>query len=106
MCPKTRSFAFVGAPWTDQTEDAAAPAAISTDISKEAWAFVVSGHLKGKPVFDGYQVIVRNMRTNETITTSVEGDYFAAATADLTRRSVVEVGERSGSARPRSRWKC
>ena len=91
--PKTRSFAFVGAPWTDQTEDAAAPPAISTDISKEAWAFVVSGHLKGKPVFDGYQVIVRNMRTNKTITTSVEGDYFAAATADLTRRSVVEVGD-------------
>ncbi len=91
--PKTRSFAFVGAPWTDQTEDAAAPAAISTDISKEAWAFVVSGYLKGPPMFDGYMVIVRNLRTNKTITTSVEGDYFAAATADLTRRSVVEVGD-------------
>ena len=27
------------------------------------------------------------------ITTSVQGDYFAAATADLTRRSVVQVGD-------------
>ena len=88
--PQARNFAFVGAPWTDKTEEAAAaPSAIST----EAWAFVVSGHLKGKPVFDGNQVIVRNLRTNSTITTSVQGDYFAAATADLERRSVVRVGD-------------
>ena len=88
--PEIRNFAFVGAPWTDKTEEAAAaPSAIST----EAWAFVISGHLKGKPVFDGNQVIVRNLRTNSTISTSVQGDYFAAATADLERRSVVRVGD-------------
>ena len=88
--PETRNFAFVGAPWTDPTEAAAAaPSAIST----EAWAFVVSGHLEGKSAFDGYQVIVRNLRTNSTVTTSVQGDYFAAATADLDRRSVVRVGD-------------
>ncbi|MDE0483925.1 MAG: T9SS type A sorting domain-containing protein [Candidatus Poribacteria bacterium] len=88
--PQTRNFAFVGAPWTNQTEIAAAPA-----ISKaqETWAFVVSGHLEGKSAFDGYQVIVRNLRTNSTITAAVQGDYFAAATADLTRRSVVQVGD-------------
>ncbi|MYB00174.1 T9SS type A sorting domain-containing protein, partial [Candidatus Poribacteria bacterium] len=78
-----------GAPWTDQAEAAAAPSAIST----EAWAFVVSGYLEGKLAFDGYQVIVRNLRTNGVITASVQGNYFAAATADLTRRSVVEVGD-------------
>ena len=89
--PETRNFAFVGAPWTDQTE--AAAAAAPSAISTEAWAFVISGHLKGKPVFDGNQVIVRNLRTNSTITTSVQGDYFAAATADLERRSVVRVGD-------------
>ena len=87
--PETRNFAFVGAPWTDPTEAAAAPSAVST----EAWAFVVSGHLKGRSTFDGYQVIVRNLRTNSLITTSVQGDYFAAATADLTRRSVIRVGD-------------
>ena len=89
--PAARNFAFVGAPWTDPTEAAAAaPSAIST----EAWAFVVSGNLKGKPTFDGnHQVIVRNLRTNSTITTSVQGDYFAAATADLDRRSVIRVGD-------------
>jgi len=57
------------------------------------WAFVVSGHLNGSLAYDGYRVIVRNLRTNSTISASVEGDYFAAATADLSRRSVVEVGD-------------
>ncbi len=94
--PENRNFAFVGAPWIDPTEAAtAAPSAISMETSQkqETWAFVVSGHLKDKPTFDGYQVIVRNLRTNSVITASVQGDYFAAATADLTRRSVVEVGD-------------
>ena len=93
--PATRNFAFVGAPWTDPIEAAAAaPSVISTEIPQEAWAFVVSGHLEGKPTFDGnHQVIVRNLRTNRIITTPVQGSYFAAATADLTRRSVVQVGD-------------
>ena len=103
--PQTRNFAFVGAPWTHQTEAAAAPT-ISAKIPQEAWAFVVSGRVgepeetpkqkhpyAGKSVFDGYQVIVRNLRTNHRFTASVQGAYFAAATADLTRRSVVQVGD-------------
>ena len=97
--PQTRNFAFVGAPWTNPAEGAAAAPAINPlirgdrGVVQEAWAFVVSGHLKGKPAFDGYQVSVQNLRTNSVITTSVQGDYFAAATADLTRRSVVQVGD-------------
>ena len=91
--PETRNFAFVGAPWTDPTEAAAAAPMLSMGIPQEAWAFVVSGHLAGKPALDGYQVIVRNLRTNTTVTASVQGDYFAAATADLERRSVVRAGD-------------
>ena len=98
--PETRNFAFVGAPWTDQMEKSAPAApAISTELPQQAWAFVVSGRVgqpnpyEGKSAFDGYQVIVHNLRTNSVITTSVQGDYFAAATADLTRRSVVQVGD-------------
>ena len=91
--PQTRNFAFVGAPWTNQTEAAAAAPAISTEMPQEAWAFVVSGHLAGKPLLDGYKVSVRNLRTNSMITTTVQGDYFAAATADLERRSVIQVGD-------------
>ena len=91
--PETRNFAFVGAPWTDPTEAAAAAPTLSTEMPQEAWAFVVSGHLEGKPVLDGYKVIVRNLRTNSVITAPVQGDYFAAATADLARRGVVQVGD-------------
>ena len=104
--PQSREFAFVGAPWSDETEGAAAaPPVIAAAMQQETWAFVVSGRLEGKPAsewltsavenpaFDGYQVIVRNLRTNSVITASVQGDYFAAATADLARRSVVEVGD-------------
>ncbi len=90
--PETRQFAFVGSPWTNQTEAAAAPS-VSVEPVQEAWAFVVSGHLEGLSTFDSYQVIVRNLRTNSTITGSVQGDYFAAATADLARRSVVQAGD-------------
>ncbi len=95
--PQARNFAFVGAPWTDPmpktTEVAAAPSALSAGNPQTAWAFVVSGHLAGKPTLDGYKVIVRNLRTNTTITAAVQGDYFAAATADLQKRSVVQVGD-------------
>ena len=89
--PETRDFAFVGAPWTDRTKAAAAPPAIFQE--QAVWAFVVSGHLGGRSAYDGYRVIVRNLRTNSTISASVEGDYFAAATADLARRSVVQLGD-------------
>ncbi len=93
--PQDRKFAFFGSPWRDQTEAAASPPALAmqTPLSQEAWAFVVSGRLGGKPALDGYQVIVRSPRTNSMITATVQGDYFAAATADLARRSVVQVGD-------------
>ena len=91
--PETRQFAYVGSRWTNQAEDTAAAPTISVEPIQEAWAFVVSGRLEGKSAFDGYKVIVRNTRTNRVITTSVQGDYFAAATADLSRRSVVQEGD-------------
>ena len=97
--PETRNFAFVGAPWTDPTEAAAAAPAITPlirgdrGVAQDAWAFVVTGHLEGKPAFNGYTVTVRNLRTNSRMTASVQGDYFATATADLTRQSVVKVGD-------------
>ena len=88
--PKTRHFAFVGGHWTNRPQ-AAAPSI--SNQKQEAWAFVVSGHLAGRPAFDGYKVIVHNLRTNNILTTSVQDDYFAAATADLARKSVVKVGD-------------
>ncbi len=102
---EARQFAFVGARWTNQADSAAAPA-VSTEMPQDVWAFVISGRIgkpeetpkqklpyEGKSAFDGYTVSVRNLRTNKTITTSVVGDYFAAASADLSQRSVVKVGD-------------
>ena len=91
--PAARNFAFVGSRWTNPTEATPAAPTLSTEMPQEAWAFVVSGHLEGKPAFDGYQVSVRNLRTERTLTAPVQGDYFAAATADLARRSVVQAGD-------------
>ena len=95
---EAREVAFVGSAWTNQMGTAAAPAITplirgDRGVAQETWAFVVSGHLAGRPAFDGYQVIVRNLRTDRVITASVRGDYFAAATADLSRRRVVQVGD-------------
>ena len=87
--PKARDIVFTGTGWTNPVQTAAPRATTLPD----AWAFVVTGHLNGKPAFDGYRVIVRNLRTNGTITAPVRGSYFAAATADLSRRSVVQVGD-------------
>ena len=88
--PETRNFAFVGARWTNQTE---AAAAAPLARSNQTWAFVVSGNLDGIAHSNGYTVKVRNLRTNTVMTSEVRGNYFAAATADLNYRSVVEVGD-------------
>ena len=87
---QNRNFAFVGAPWTNQMEvAAAAPLARSNQV----WAFAVSGKLEGIEDGNGYSVEVRNLRTNTVMTSKVHDNYFAAATADLNYRSVVEVGD-------------
>ena len=96
--PQPRNFAFVGAQWTNPAEATAAPAITplirgDRGVTQDAWAFVVSGHLVGKPAYDDYKVSTRNLRTHKTITASAQDDYFAAATVDLTRQSVVQVGD-------------
>ena len=89
--PETRTFAFVGSQWTNQAEDAAAAPTISK--ANETWAFVVSGQLTGAQKYDGYHITVRNTRTNTVMKIQVRDNYFAAATADLTYRGVVQVGD-------------
>ena len=90
--PQPRSFAFVGAGWTDEMP-AAAPFANPVTTPNQTWAFVVSGHLEGTQKYDGYHITVRNTRTNSIMTAKAHDNYFAAATADLSYRSVVQVGD-------------
>ena len=87
--PKARDVVFTGVAWTHQ----AAPIATPNLTPHETWAFVVSGQLESKQKIDGYLITVRNLRTNTIMTAQVHDNYFAAATADLTYRSVVQVGD-------------
>ena len=87
---QSREVTFVGAAWTNHLHSVAAP---SVTPNEGVWAFVVSGRLKGKRNLNGYQVTARNLRTNAIMTGHVRDGYFAVATADLTRRSVVQVGD-------------
>ncbi len=91
--PQAREFAFVGAGWTNPRQDSAAAPIAPNITAREAWAFVVSGQLDGTQQYDGYLISVRNTRTNTLMTAEVSDNYFAAATADLTYRSVVNVGD-------------
>ena len=88
--PAARDIVFTGTGWTNQTQVPTAPLAT---IPYQTWAFVVSGHLEGIQQFDDYLVTVRNHRTNTVMKTQVRSNYFAAATADLNYRSVIEVGD-------------
>jgi len=67
-----------------------------------AWAFVVSGVLNlpdDKPNFDGYTIQARNLRTgavqtSEVYQTSEVLGHFALASADLSKRSIIQAGDR------------
>ena len=91
--PRDRVVAFVGAPWTNLPQVAAAPMARSIDTLNSTWAFVVSGKLEGVQNLEGYLVTVRNLQTNAIMTNPARDGYFAAATTDLSHQSVVRVGD-------------
>ncbi|MCG9128281.1 T9SS type A sorting domain-containing protein [Candidatus Poribacteria bacterium] len=91
--PDQRPITFSGTRWTNLTYTDAAPIATPSTIPHETWAFVVCGKLNGTLNFEGYEIIVRNLRTNTLMTTHVRDNYFAVATADLTFRSVVKVND-------------
>ena len=82
---------FVGTAWANQPQ-AAAPAS-GAGSNEGAWAFVVSGHLESERNLNGYLITARNLRTNTIMRGNVRDGYFAIATADLSRRSIVQVGD-------------
>ena len=81
---------FVGAAWTNQPQVAAAPGVTSNEGT---WAFVVSGRLESERNLNGYLVTAQNLRTNAIMTGNVRDGYFAVATADLSRRSIVQASD-------------
>ncbi len=89
---QARQAAFTGAAWTNNPPVEAAPP-FAVGSPDRAWAFVVSGEIAAEAK-DGYLVTIRNTRTNAVATDVVRSGYFAAAFADLSRQSVVEIGDR------------
>ena len=85
---------FTGTAWGNTMEDAAA--APSVQLLSTAWAFVVSGDLLETEAGVSYTVVARNHRTGEVATRLVSSDYkeFNAVWADLTRKSVIEAGDK------------
>jgi hypothetical protein len=92
--PEKKQVAFTGAAWTNKrpVEVEAAPP-VDAELTDSAWAFVVSGTMR-RETSNGYLVTVRNTRTNAVATDVVRNGYFAAALADLSRQSIVEVGDK------------
>ena len=96
---EAKDTVFVGAAWTNEPPASAAPVADKyTRGSDNTWAFVVSGKIPGWATTpentDGYLVTVQNSRTHVVATGGIQSGYFAATFADLSRQSVVEVGDR------------
>ncbi len=85
-----REVSFVGAAWRNQPPIVAAPSAATIP---GVWAFVISGHLEGERNHDGYLVSVQNLDTGDTMTGEVRNGYFAAATANVSRRNIAQVGD-------------
>jgi len=93
---------FVGTAWTNEPPVETAPT-LETD---SIWAFVVSGALSSpdaKSNFNGYNVQSRNLRTGVVQTSEVfqtsevlghSSGYFALASADLSRKSIIQVGDK------------
>jgi hypothetical protein len=88
--PAGGTASFTGAAWTNQPPVEMAPPATQ---SHSVWAFVVSGRMGAG---DGsYTVTVKNLRTGAIAVDTVDpSGYFAATYADLSRRAVVEAGDR------------
>ena len=62
-------------------------------MNEGIWAFVLSGRLESERNLNGYLVTVRHLNTDTAMTGSVRDGYFAVATADLSRRSIVQAGD-------------
>ena len=85
---------FTGTAWGNTVEDAAAAPGI--ELPSTTWAFVVSGDLLETEAGVSYTVVAKNHRTGEVATRLVSSDHkeFNTVWADLTRKSVIEAGDR------------
>jgi steroid delta-isomerase-like uncharacterized protein len=92
---EARTIAWTGAAWTNEP-----PAQMAPPTQQDnAWAFLVNGFVLNGDMLNinngNYIVTVKNLNTGLVISESVGSDgYFANAYADLSRKSVVKVGDK------------
>ncbi len=90
-----KTVAFTGTAWTSEPPISAAP----TNAGNATWAFIVSGYAldeNGVPLaLNASTITVKNLRSGETAVSPLGADgQFAAVWADLSKRGVVESGDR------------
>jgi hypothetical protein len=89
-----KTVAFTGTAWTNEPPVAAAP----PHVGNTTWAFIVSGQAldeRGAQLPSTYIVTATNLRSGETMVSPLGSTgQFAAVWADLSKKSVVELGDR------------
>ena len=100
--PEQKSVRFAGAAWTNQSSVAAAP---SPSAVGGAWAFVISGQF-GDTGTEGYQVTVRNMRTNAVTGDFVPDRIFCSSFRRLEPYERRRARRQTRNHRQRHIWNC
>ena len=93
--PNGGDVKFTGAGWTDSPDGEPSAAPSATPIPQNLWAFVLDGVIEGEGYLGPYQVSLKNLRTNNLLTTAhVEsGERLKLGFADLNRNPLVQVGD-------------
>ena len=93
--PNGGDVKFTGAGWTDSPDGEPSAAPSATPIPQNLWAFVLDGVIEGEGYLGPYQVSLKNLRTNNLLTTAnVEsGERLTLGFADLNRNPLVQVGD-------------
>ena len=83
-------------PAEDETDADEAPAAPTLSTFKSAWAFVVTGDIRGMKTGTAYTLVAENLRTRAVARAYITPDVRRSSVvwADLNRKSVVEVGDK------------
>lgn len=93
--PNGGDVKFTGAGWSDSPDAEGIAAPSATPIPQNLWAFVVDGVIEGEGYPGPYHVSVKNLRTNNLLTTAnVEsGARLTLGFADMNRNPLVHVGD-------------
>lgn len=85
---EAQTFEITGKPWGKPV-----PAAPSTSIPAELWAFVIAGHIEGT-VPDNGRLRVTNLRTGKELVASISpSGQFTAAFVDMKQQPVIAEGD-------------